>query len=69
MDKDENTLDYILCTHLFCVLILGDSEKKYTLLNFYYWIQEFEKNNKQIILFLGQGNSEWTKSDINYNFR
>lgn len=26
VDKNENTLDYILCTHLFCVLILGVSD-------------------------------------------
>lgn len=31
VDKDENTLDYILCTYLCCVLILVDSQRKCTL--------------------------------------
>lgn len=63
VDKDENTLDYILCTHLCCVLLLVESQRKCNLFAFSLLAVYYRTCTLNIILFLGQLNSEWTDTN------
>lgn len=50
VDEDENTLDYILCTHLCCVLIIVDSQRKCPLFALHFWMWTAE--DKLILIWM-----------------